>query len=84
MSYLLPIPHYQYRDYRERVFNETSTSAASVEQVEKVTFEKVIRDQADPQISAEERRKKRQREHEAFRVHLAQISGKGFEIDQLV
>ena len=83
MSYILPITQYQYNDYRERVFNETSTGFSSVDPASKVTFDKVLRDGSEPQMSLEEHRKKRQDEHEAFRIHIAQISGKGFEIDQL-
>ncbi|OES43909.1 hypothetical protein [Domibacillus iocasae] len=83
MGYIMPIPQYQYNDYRERVLNETSMGYSSVNSAEKVTFDKVLRDRSEPQMSLEEQRKKRQNEHEAFRVHMAQISGKGFEIDKL-
>lgn len=82
MGYIMPIPQYQYNDYRERVLNETSMGYSSVDPAEKVTFDKVLRDRSEPQMSLEEQRKKRQNEHEAFRVHMAQISGKGFEIDK--
>ncbi|WP_046175360.1 hypothetical protein [Domibacillus indicus] len=82
MSYILPIPQYQYVDYRERVINETSTGYSSIDPAAKVTFDKVLRDGSEPQMSLEERRKKRQSEHEAFRVHMAQLSGRGFEIDR--
>jgi hypothetical protein len=84
MGYVLPIPQYQYNQYRERVLNESSGSDSSIDPTAKVSFDKILRDRAEPQMSLEERRKKRESEHEAFRVHLAQISGKGFEIDQLV
>lgn len=83
MSYILPIPQFQYNDYRERVLNETTVGRTPVDPTSKVTFEKVLRDQSDPQMNMEEQRRKRQSEHEAFRVHMAQVSGKGFEIDQL-
>jgi len=83
MSYILPIPQFQYNDYRERVLNETTVGRTPIDPTSKVTFEKVLRDQSDPQMNMEEQRRKRQSEHEAFRVHMAQVSGKGFEIDQL-
>lgn len=83
MSYILPIPQFQYNDYRERVLNETNVGRTPIDPTSKVTFEKVLRDHSDPQMNMEEQRRKRQSEHEAFRVHMAQISGKGFEIDQL-
>lgn len=83
MSYILPIPQFQYNDYRERVLNEATAGRTPIDPASKVTFEKVLRDQSDPQMNMEEQRRKRQSEHEAFRVHMAQVSGKGFEIDQL-
>lgn len=83
MGYILPITQYQYNDYRERVFNETSTGFSPVDPASKVTFDKVLRNDSEPQMNLEEQRKKRQSEHEAFRVHMAQLSGKGFEIDKL-
>lgn len=83
MSYILPIPQFQYSDYRERVLNETTVGRTPIDPTSKVTFEKVLRDQPDPQMNMEEQRRKRQSEHEAFRVHMAQVSGKGLEIDQL-
>ncbi len=83
MSYVLPIPQYQYNQYRERVLNESSKGGSSIDSVAKVSFDKILHDWDEPQMNVEERMKKRQHEQEAFRVHLAQISGKGFEIDQL-
>ncbi|OMP67075.1 hypothetical protein [Domibacillus epiphyticus] len=83
MSYILPIPQYQYIGYRERVFNEADDGYSNVDSTSKVTFDKVLQERTEPEMSSEERRKKRENEHEAFRVHLAQISGKGFEIDEL-
>ncbi|MGG3449569.1 hypothetical protein [Domibacillus aminovorans] len=83
MGYVLPIPQYQYSHYRERVLNESSRGDTYIGPAAKVSFDKILRDRAEPQMSVEERRKKRQHEHEAFRVHLAQISRKGFEIDKL-
>lgn len=83
MSYVLPIPQYQYSQYRERVLNESNKGSSYIESVAKVSFNKILRDQDEPQMSVEERMKKRQHEHEAFRIHLAQISRKGFQIDQL-
>ncbi|WP_050182197.1 hypothetical protein [Domibacillus robiginosus] len=85
MSYILPIPQFQYNDYRERVLNETTAGYAPIDPASKVTFEKVMRDRSEPetQLSIEEQRKKRQSEHEAFRVHMAQISGRGVTIDHL-
>lgn len=83
MGYVLPIPQYQYNDYRERVLNEASIGYSYIDPASKVTFDKVLRDRSEPQMTLEERRKKRQSEHEAFRFHTAKISGKGFEIDKL-
>lgn len=84
MGYVLPIPQYQYNHYRERVLNESSRGHSYIDPVAKVSFDKILRDRTEPQMSIEEERKKRQDEHEAFRVHVAQISRKGFEIDQRV
>ncbi|OLN23858.1 hypothetical protein BTO30_02645 [Domibacillus antri] len=83
MGYVLPIPQYQYMDYRERVFNEMSSGYSYIDPAAKVTFDKILQNRSEPEMSLEERRKKRENEHEAFRVHLAQISGKGIEIDKL-
>lgn len=57
MGYIMPIPQYQYNDYRERVLNETSMGYSSVDPAEKVTFDKVLRDRSEPQMSLEEQRK---------------------------
>lgn len=85
MGYILPIPQFQYNDYRERVLNEATVGYAPIDPTSKVTFEKVLQDRTEPQVqlSTEEIRRKRQSEHEAFRVHMAQISGRGIEIDRL-
>lgn len=83
MSYILPIPQFQYNDYRERVINETSDGYSYADAVSKVSFDKILQDRPEPQMTSEEQRRKRESEHEAFRVHMAQMSGRGVEINKL-
>lgn len=83
MSYILPIPNYQYSDYRERVLNETKARDRYVDPAEKPTFDQLLNVQNDSSSGLEERREKRhQADYEAFRIQLAKTSGKGVQIDQ--
>ncbi|MBM7647516.1 hypothetical protein JOC78_000437 [Bacillus ectoiniformans] len=87
MGYILPIPHFQYRQYRERVDNESSESYSSVDAVERVSFKKVLDDNFDSSVQGENPSRSensRQREHDAFQVHLAKISGKGIQFNEIV
>lgn len=82
MGYVLPIPQYQYNDYKERVIQSTKSRYAYVDAVQPITLDaQAGRSEVDE--SREERLAKRRREHEAFQVHLAKISGKGVQLDEL-
>lgn len=82
MGYVLPIPQYQYNDYKERVIQGTKSRYAYVDAVQPVALDaQASRSEMDE--SREERLAKRRREQEAFHVHLAKISGKGVQLDEL-
>jgi hypothetical protein len=86
LGYILPIPHFQYTHYRERVANENAGRSFGVEPVESSSFKKILDNNFAPNEQSEEPEEmgfSRQKQQEAFQAHLAKISGKGLLINKL-
>ncbi|KAB7705017.1 hypothetical protein F9802_15775 [Bacillus aerolatus] len=87
MGYILPIPQYQYSQYRERVVNELGDSYSSIDPVERVSFKKILDNSSDASMASNDRTRaqlSKKKEYEAFQAHLAKISGKGIQINKYV
>ncbi|KZR59126.1 hypothetical protein [Pseudobacillus badius] len=86
MGYILPIPHYQYSQYRERVVNHAGDRYSSIEPVERVSFSKILDNSSDASMAADDRteaRLSKKKEYEAFQLHAAKVSGKGIFVNKL-
>ncbi|HZG72062.1 MAG TPA: hypothetical protein VEY51_11060 [Chondromyces sp.] len=83
MGYIMPIPHFQYRQYQERVINNTSDTTA-IERVQKVSrresFEEVLKgtenDFVEP-YRKENGQQDNRKAHEAFQLQMKRFSGEG-------
>ncbi|MFK2825787.1 hypothetical protein QYG89_08905 [Bacillus sp. B190/17] len=87
MGYILPITHYQYSQYQERIVNSAGNRYSLIGSVERISFKKANDGYPDPYTASDHRtgaRLSKKKEHEAFQVHLAKISGKGVHINKTV
>ncbi|KKB38088.1 hypothetical protein QY97_03463 [Bacillus thermotolerans] len=87
MGYILPVPQYQYIQYRERVTNDTGRRYSQVSPIEKADFKEALDQQRyaasiTPEKQTSPRRLPKKKQHELFHKHLAKFSGKGERLDQ--
>ncbi|WP_203362016.1 hypothetical protein [Bacillus sp. REN10] len=83
MSYILPIPNYQYQQYRERVVKAHEAGYAVIDPVQKVAFQKALDSGVHwPDAKASPNAAKRE-SYDRFEAQLAKISGKGMKLNKL-
>ncbi|OZI13042.1 hypothetical protein CEW92_03400 [Bacillaceae bacterium SAS-127] len=82
MGYILPIPNYQYQQYRERVVKAHEVNYSFIDPVQKSVFQKALDERANPNHNANPNAAKR-KSYDPFEAQLAKISGKGMQLNKL-
>ncbi|WP_100403297.1 hypothetical protein [Bacillus sp. FJAT-42315] len=83
MGYILPIPNYQYQQYRERVVKAHEVNYSFIDPVQKAAFQKELDERENvPSHNANPNAAKR-KSYNPFEAQLAKISGKGMQLNKL-
>ncbi|MGM7636158.1 hypothetical protein [Bacillus sp. Hm123] len=82
MGYILPIPNYQYQQYRERVVKAHEVNYSFIDPVQKSVFQKALEERENPSHNANPNEAKR-KNYNPFEAQLAKISGKGMQLNKL-